>query len=272
MMLRVQYPACFDAGMGRGREDINRTTDRSLAQLALLNETLTEHTARGVVIVDPIQGTTTGVVRAIHQPPEDLVFLLKDAVHYMRCALDYLAWRLVEVNGGVPSSSTAFPIGKSTSRYTTLLNERLRGASPEHIAMVDALEPRPGGDERFVDLNEIDNNYKHRLLPLAMMTSGAMRIRSYHGQSAQTAVEQGNLVLVPIEFSELQVGETVSLRTVTAESGGANGRPYTRMEHEQVFSAGVRLVQPDRIVSVDRVSTVILGVHEAIQELVAEVA
>jgi len=257
--------------MGRGREDIDRVADRSLAQLALLTEKIAEHTAGDIVIVDRIEGTTTGVVREIHQPPEDLVFLLKDAVHYMRCALDFLAWRLVEVNGSVPDSSTAFPIAKASSRYAALLNARLKGASPKHIAMVDALAPRPGGDERFVDLNEIDNTYKHRLMPLAMMTSGAMRIKTYVGESAETAVEQGAIVLVPLEYHELQVGDTVTLPTVTVESGGVGGKPYSRMEHDQVFAPGVRLVQPDRVVSADRVKLVIEGVYEAIQPLLAEV-
>src|SRR5437588_200384 len=51
--------------------------------------------------------------------PNEIVMICADALYNMRSALDHLACRLVESNGNVPTTRTAFPIADSAQECSS---------------------------------------------------------------------------------------------------------------------------------------------------------
>jgi len=103
-------------------------------------------------------------VKIRQQPPVSWSLLIADAIHNARCALDQLAWRLVETDGGKPGDGTYFPIADAEVGYGGKLRSGLAGAKPETRASVKALQPWKGGDDDLWRLHRLDIIDKHRLL------------------------------------------------------------------------------------------------------------
>ena len=62
--------------------------------------------------------------------------LIGDCVHNLRCALDHLAWALVERNGNTPNDRTEFLITYNSETFDKNVASRLAGASDEAIQAV----------------------------------------------------------------------------------------------------------------------------------------
>lgn len=63
------------------------------------------------------------VVSAEDVPP-DVCAIAGDAIHNLRCALDYLVWQLVEAAGNIPTIHTSFPIFENLPKYKAGETER----------------------------------------------------------------------------------------------------------------------------------------------------
>jgi hypothetical protein len=89
----------------------------------------------------------------------------------MRSALDYLVYQLVRLDGGKPSTATAWPVvdekpvGRSLSRY----NAMLKGVkNKDALTMIDWFQPykKPSNPirENLALISKLDNVDKHRLV------------------------------------------------------------------------------------------------------------
>jgi hypothetical protein len=114
-------------------------------------------------------GSHEAVGRAVvkQQPPVRWGAIVGDIVHNLRASLEYLAWQLVEVNGGVPDDNTGFPISTTRKHFEKRGVVKLRGAHPDAIQAVGELQPflkeRPQQHALSV-LHRFDIRDKHHLL------------------------------------------------------------------------------------------------------------
>ena len=108
-----------------------------------------------------------GRVVVKRQPPREWGAVIGDIVHNLRAALDYLAWQLVEANGGTPGRDTTFPIHERPDGFAARLRAALAGASSEaHRAVTDLQpfhDPHPA-DHPLAVLHALDIRDKHQLL------------------------------------------------------------------------------------------------------------
>lgn len=98
------------------------------------------------------------------QPPEMWSLYLGDAVHNARTALDILAWRLVESDGGEPGRATQFPIVEQPGGFTQVLKRSLAGTTQETRDNVRNIKPWKGGAQAIYDLHKLDIQDKHQML------------------------------------------------------------------------------------------------------------
>ncbi|MGI8885724.1 MAG: hypothetical protein ACR2G9_02235 [Gaiellaceae bacterium] len=104
------------------------------------------------------------------EPPVRWAFLVGDAMHNARSALDHLACRLVERAGKQPSRRTAFPIRAKepkTNREIETFEAAIKGMSESHKTSIRRLQPYANkSDEarRLLAVAALDNADKHQLL------------------------------------------------------------------------------------------------------------
>jgi hypothetical protein len=105
----------------------------------------------------------------------------------MRCALDHLAFHLVQVGitfGGTPPEKwedIQFPIFPSLKSYEAGKGRRIQGARREAIEAIDALKPYKGGCEALWLLRRLDNTDKHSfILPIGEdVIVGGVSLKAY---------------------------------------------------------------------------------------------
>ncbi|MGH2717347.1 MAG: hypothetical protein ACRDJU_02055 [Actinomycetota bacterium] len=107
--------------------------------------------------------------------------IVGDCIHNIRSALDHLAWRLVELDGGTPAERTQFPIKEAPvkGRGSSILGAPID--PPIHRGdirkLIEEVQPynignRPGSsgatyrDDSLWRINKLDNIDKHRLMLL----------------------------------------------------------------------------------------------------------
>ena len=132
------------------------------------------------------------IVREVHDEQDHWIYLgdapkppiqwsvrAGESAYNLRSALDHLAWRLVESNGGCPGRHTAFPIQEHHNRHN--FKDCLRGASSCAVRYIESVQPYrikqlemaeyPPDSERvcrgLAMLHEICNTDKHRHLAIA---------------------------------------------------------------------------------------------------------
>lgn len=124
---------------------------------------------------DPDTGEKIWVVSDITQPPVTLSTIVGDTLHNLRSALDHLVWALVETNGEMPTTDTAFPIYDEVHSYKSISPIRLKGISKEARAYIKSEQPcyRGGGSrsQHLSFLEELNNVDKHRHLHLVTASS-----------------------------------------------------------------------------------------------------
>ncbi|MET0514685.1 MAG: hypothetical protein ABW047_05080 [Nitrospiraceae bacterium] len=76
-----------------------------------------------------------------------------------------MAYQLVfKGTGQKPSRRVYFPISDNQAKYETDGRRQIEGVKPEAIAVIDAIRPYKGGNERLWQLHKLNNVDKHRLL------------------------------------------------------------------------------------------------------------
>lgn len=116
------------------------------------------------------------------QPPIEWSIRAGEFAYNLRSALDHLVWQLVEVNGGKPSNSNAFPIynpiyedsptdKEIEHRLRRAIGCRLRGVSPCAKHYIKSVQPykndHAGIGKGLQLLNDMCNIDKHRHLVVA---------------------------------------------------------------------------------------------------------
>lgn len=105
--------------------------------------------------------------------PESLPLIVGDFLHNLRASVDYLAWQLVLLSGGIPDQKTDFGIWGEGVRRDKLGDPILIRPKPSNdiLTLVDGLQPYKSGNAYAThplyiihDLNRID---KHRHLNIA---------------------------------------------------------------------------------------------------------
>jgi len=105
-------------------------------------------------------------------PPADLALPLGDMLGNLRAALDYLVWQLVLVNGGTPTTRSAFPVIRKAAAWPSVPVDRLAGVAADWVAVIEALQPYHSDSEAGSVLDFLDqtnNINKHRMMaPVAI--------------------------------------------------------------------------------------------------------
>lgn len=98
-------------------------------------------------------------------PNKTLALYIGDAVHNLRCALDYLITACA-VHNGKPINRTEFPFVKAGGKKSDLKGHihRAENADPRAAKIVWKARPYPRGNAILVALYELDRFDKHRLI------------------------------------------------------------------------------------------------------------
>ena len=96
---------------------------------------------------EPHTGYHRFKVANLKTPPLQLGLIAGDVIHYLRSALDHLAYQLVLVNGQFPLRQTCFPIFDDHAKYKTMDLRKVKGMSQAAIDAIDAAKPYKGGNE-----------------------------------------------------------------------------------------------------------------------------
>jgi hypothetical protein len=173
--------------------------------------------------------------RMFEPVPEHWAVILGDIVHNARSALDHLAWQLVQLGGSEPTFRTMFPILDNPFDWNTKGVDRLKGARPEHVELVESFQPyhrrdlygwnwlQPAREDPLWILANLDNIDKHRVLnatPMAVQAVG----------------------WTPLEVRDLELGKHWSaswellddgaeLMGISARQTGPN--PYVKLDREE---------------------------------------
>lgn len=101
----------------------------------------------------------------VHQTPLEISTILGDTIHNLRSALDHLAYQLVWLETGkIPSDHIYFPIADDAVKYQQKRQHQVKGAPPQAISAIDALQPYKGGNDVLWKLHALNNIDKHRAL------------------------------------------------------------------------------------------------------------
>ncbi|WP_145206937.1 hypothetical protein, partial [Sphingobium sp. B2] len=111
-------------------------------------------------------------------PDKALALYVGDAVHNLRCALDYLITACAKANGG-REDRTEFPIVKAGGKKADLTKGlwKLKDAGPLATELVKRARPYPRGNPYLVAVGELDRFDKHRLI-LAVQSSVDISVRT----------------------------------------------------------------------------------------------
>jgi hypothetical protein len=115
--------------------------------------------------INPQTREYTYKIESIQSVPLEIAAIAGDALQNLRSALDHLAYRLVEVAGGEPTSRTGFPIFESAEKYAHPENTgKVKGMGNGAIEAINNLKPYGGGNDALWHLHQLNNRDKHRLL------------------------------------------------------------------------------------------------------------
>lgn len=90
-----------------------------------------------------------------------LTLLASEAIHHVRCALDYVAYQLVLADNGTAGEMTQFPITAKASEFRREVRRRLPNVHDEHLVLVESVQPYVGVTWAG-HLNTLSNRDKHR--------------------------------------------------------------------------------------------------------------
>jgi hypothetical protein len=164
-----------------------------------------------------------------NRPPDAPVagwgLLAGEAIHALRCALNYVTWQLA----GCPTDDrlVQFPLRTTREAFTKEAQQRLKAVRPDAQAFLEGLQPYtyPGCDLWLAQLIAFDNADKHRLLTMTAVARGKITVHfEGYGNDIVTcesrvdfvdnAVLDDGAVLatltVPDDYPEMDVQATVT--------------------------------------------------------------
>jgi len=133
------------------------------------------------------EGTWLHLVDATFLPPPRMHTLIGEFLHNLRSALDHLAWRLVEQNGGKTTEDTRFPIlwepPPANKKGVAPPPHVSGGVSADALAIIECAQPYKWG-VRFAEhplwlLHGLWNIDKHRHVATKGMRIGAFSFRQH---------------------------------------------------------------------------------------------
>jgi hypothetical protein len=187
------------------------------------------------------------------EPGERLGLIIGDCVQNVRSALDHLACRLVEANGGTVDDRTQFPIlGKhrTDKQGHQVLPTISGGVNPSVLALVGALQPYQRGNDTpnhpLSILKYLSNTDKHRFLHLAVARTADTRCSlmfpngsRIDGQVIAVADHETPLLAIRLpepysdaRYGKVQVEADGSAFVALKDPGPWSGKPVTILLNE----------------------------------------
>jgi hypothetical protein len=143
---------------------IRNKTEWAKKNLVNLETLANEHILdREYVVLDHPDPTKAGM-QLIGKMPFDVILMAGDIIHNLSSALDHLAFNLVQVGGGTPTTQTCFPIAETRQKYESSKAAKVRGMTDFAKAAIDDLRPYGGGNESLWRIHHLDIVDKHREL------------------------------------------------------------------------------------------------------------
>jgi hypothetical protein len=98
--------------------------------------------------------------------PVEMSLITGDVIQNLRSALDHLAYDLwfKEANGQGRDDKIYFPIDKDQASYNRNKAGKTQGITTQSLAIIDSLNPYPGGNDALWRIHALNNRDKHRLL------------------------------------------------------------------------------------------------------------
>jgi len=123
----------------------------------------------------------------IHPLPESIPFLIGDAIHCLRTALDHVMYEIVERANRVPSQGLIFPIKDTRSEVVGEIKGEIQAAAGSDMVslIVDGIQPHRGGHRNgnyLWMLHRLDCVDKHRKLLTAVEDIGFHHIEAVDEQ------------------------------------------------------------------------------------------
>lgn len=139
--------------------------------------------------------TTMVITIGPFEPPDDWVFQIGDALHNMRVALDYLAYRVVTKHSSiVDEDQVAFPIFDDPVKFNARAGRSLKGVPSGIRDAFERLQPYPGrsrfGFNILLLLSELENVHKHRHLLATFPGVDSMTFEVFNDPSNVVKVER----------------------------------------------------------------------------------
>lgn len=170
-------------------------------------------------------------------PSPDWPLMIGDCVHNLRSAVDHLAWQLVRLNGGGPTTATQFPIRTSIFRRspctgliepTPLLVSG--GVSQDAMDIIDSVQPYKRRDEARTHplwlIHELDAIDKHRHLVLSVV---AVRMAGFSwsgsGNDFESPIKRFVMTRKPLEHNQV-VAKVVWREPRDQLNGNLNFTPW----------------------------------------------
>lgn len=156
------------------------TADERIEQIRMKVDRARKHFHELKVEIDSFLGTNPYVIGTkrdlqtqrpiyflaeVHPTPLKISTILGDTIHNLRSALDHLAYQLVWLGTGkIPSDHIYFPIADDAAKYKQKQQRQVKGAPPQAVSAIDALQPYKGGNDVLWRLHILNNIDKHRAL------------------------------------------------------------------------------------------------------------
>jgi hypothetical protein len=157
-------------------------------------------------VIERDHNTETGddvfKVSNLRATPLELALIAGDAIHNLRSALDHLAYQLVLVAGGMPSTQTGYPIFATGKRYETYKAGKVEGMSDAAKREIDASKPYGRGTDELYWLHTLNISDKHHELLITLVSvSGALVLMPrwykprFQFYNFRTPVKDGDIIL-----------------------------------------------------------------------------
>lgn len=267
-----------------GRRAIDLKFDRAISHAEHLSAEISRHDSNSFWNFDEHLETSSGDlvrrIRLLEAPPLEWALDLGDAIHNARSALDLLAWRLVEVDGGHPNQKTQFPIVEDDVGFTSVLKRNLAGTSEDTRQLVRELKPWKRGNPALYELHRLDIQDKHRMLVPVLAHYAGLQVNVIGVADPADNVPD---LTVPLLFQStdgpqiLQDGDEVYRRSEAVRRADETADPeiakWIRIEDEPAisFAFGGDAGLPLRTV-LPGLSQLIESVRSAVEPLTVRVA
>ncbi len=133
--------------------------------------------------------------------PDELAFMLGDALHNLRSTLDHLAYALVTIAGGKPDRGTSFPISSTAEAYRDSWPRKVPGLRQPCYKVLDRIQAyKDGVGHRLWQLHQLEIVDKHRLL----LTIASVPVGRTMTPSERAAFEVRKTIIGPRAFAMRQ--------------------------------------------------------------------